>query len=362
MRITIVKCSSLGDIVQALPVAAFLKKTLPGVTLAWVCEQSFASLVSSCSQIDDVLTIDSKLWRKKWLSKESWRNFFCCFSTLRSHKSDLVIDLQGNTKSALITAILPSARKVGFGKKNIAERPALWVTHEQYHPPAGGNIRLDYLLLAAHAIGLQEVDHELFSIELKAADQRQDQLHAMIYEKRKEGKGIALIAPFSFWPNKQLADQQIKTFILHLQNRHNLFSFLLWGSEEEKKKALLLAEATGSALLPSKYSAAQLQQIIALADLLIAMDSLPLHLAAATNTPTYSFFGPSLASKYAPLGSRRHGYLQGSCPYGLAFDKRCPKLRSCASGACLKTLAPSYIQEHFDSFWLALNGGIELFR
>jgi heptosyltransferase-1 len=78
-----------------------------------------------------------------------------------------------------------------------------------------------------------------------------------------------------------------------------------------------------------------LQNFMAAVDLVIAMDSLPLHLAATTSTATYGFFGPSLGLKYQPQGPQHHAF-QGCCPYGQIFAKRCPALRTCPTGACLR--------------------------
>ena len=69
-------------------------------------------------------------------------------------------------------------------------------------------------------------------------------------------------------------------------------------------------------------------------DLVLAVDSLTLHLAGTTSTKTFSVFGPS-AAEYQPEGERHQTY-QGKCPYGRLFEKRCPVLRTCSTGACTR--------------------------
>ena len=91
-----------------------------------------------------------------------------------------------------------------------------------------------------------------------------------------------------------------------------------------------------STLLP-KMTLPVWQRLMCEMDLICTVDSSALHLAATTNTPTYSFFGPSSSSIYKPVGDS-HNSIQGPCPYGKTFAKRCPALRSCKTGACLKGL------------------------
>jgi len=80
--------------------------------------------------------------------------------------------------------------------------------------------------------------------------------------------------------------------------------------------------------------------------LVIAMDSLPLHLAGTTNTKTFSFFGPSSSAKFMPMGEQHHAF-QGSCPYGKVIQRRCPIIRTCKTGACLRGISSDTL---FDAF------------
>ncbi|MFN0065675.1 MAG: glycosyltransferase family 9 protein, partial [Chlamydiales bacterium] len=81
-----------------------------------------------------------------------------------------------------------------------------------------------------------------------------------------------------------------------------------------------------------------LQHVMARCSRVVAMDSLPLHLCATTKTPSLSFFGPSSKNKYCPSESR-HISIQGECPFDEKFEKRCPKLRTCKSGACINEIS-----------------------
>ena len=115
--------------------------------------------------------------------------------------------------------------------------------------------------------------------------------------------------------------------------------YFLWGSDQERIEAEALQRAFASAatLLP-KMRLPALQNFMAMVDRVIAMDSLPLHLCATTNTPSFSVFGASSMKKYKPIGDQ-HVAVQGACPYGKTFEKRCPILRTCATGTCIRSFS-----------------------
>lgn len=91
-----------------------------------------------------------------------------------------------------------------------------------------------------------------------------------------------------------------------------------------------------------------LQHLMSNMRLIVTMDSLPLHLAATTSVATFSIFGASLGKRFAPVGEQHH-FFQGACPYGRTFTNRCPILRSCKTGACIRRLSGKQIFEAYIS-------------
>ena len=129
------------------------------------------------------------------------------------------------------------------------------------------------------------------------------------------------------WPNKRLPISSLSLLLQQLQQYFPFAYLVAWGSEEERRDAESLASQIQHSVVIPRLSLPTLQNLMHGVNLVIAMDSLPLHLAGTTHTPTYSFFGPSLAAKYAPSGDQ-HLTMQGVCPYGRTFKKRCPILRT----------------------------------
>ena len=102
MRVLVVKLSSLGDVVHAMPAVQDLRHAFPGVEVDWVVESAFAPLVARCAGVGRVIPCDLRRWRKSPFAAQTrseWRAFKVA---LQAQAYDAVIDLQGLTKSALV--------------------------------------------------------------------------------------------------------------------------------------------------------------------------------------------------------------------------------------------------------------------
>jgi heptosyltransferase I len=350
IQVLIVKMSSLGDIIHAFPVLNFIKQCYPEVEIDWVVEQPFAELVQAHPFVNRVICVQTKKWRSQSLSKASWMEVANFRRELRKSSYDIVLDLQGNLKSGIVTAFAKSPLKVGFGFRSVSEWPNLLATHKHYNPPIGNNVREEYLFLAQSAFDNFTPIIEK-GVQLKLTSQDRIQLTPVL-ELCQQMNGLkVMVCPGSNWPNKQLSKETLQSFLQCFSRHLNVHFLFLWGNQTEKNIAEDL-----SAFLPRQSSVISrlplpaLQNLMTHVDLVLAMDSLPLHLAGTTSTPTYSVFGASSASKYKPSGDR-HRAFQGSCPYGKNFDRRCDLLRTCKTGACIKQLEGQQLFNHFFEWW-----------
>jgi heptosyltransferase-1 len=99
-----------------------------------------------------------------------------------------------------------------------------------------------------------------------------------------------------------------------------------------------------------------LQHLIKQAALVIGMDSMPIHLAQAASVPVFGLFGPTkmdiyLLNETGLEGEKKtYGYA-GTCPYSVEFTRRCPRLRSCKTGACIRQVDPNMVAESLAKCW-----------
>ncbi len=129
MRILIVKLSSLGDVVHAMPVVHDLRVARPATSVDWVVEPAFAPLLRRVDGIGEVIDCALRRWTAAWWTPPvlaEWRGFF---ARLRRVRYDAVLDLQGLTKSAVVARL---AHGVSYGLANRTdgashEPPARWL-------------------------------------------------------------------------------------------------------------------------------------------------------------------------------------------------------------------------------------------
>ena len=119
VRVLIVKLSSLGDVVHALPVVADIRAAHPGAAIDWVVEPGFAPVVRRCRGIAEIIDCPLRRWTREGLWKPAVRRESAAFvRRLRRERYDAVIDLQGLTKSVLVARL---ARGPSFGLANRTE-------------------------------------------------------------------------------------------------------------------------------------------------------------------------------------------------------------------------------------------------
>lgn len=342
MKFLIVKTSSLGDIVQTYPVINYLKTFYPECVIDWVVESSCALLVLKNPNVRRTIEVRTRDWRRKIFSTPTWNEIGAVKRQLQEESYDVIFDLQGNLKSGLITFLANGKRKVGFGYQTVSELPNLLATNVRFNPPLGKNIREDLL----YPVQSYFYDTSLFidrGTPLELNEPEKEQVLQLLDGKNPLSKKLLLVCPGSLWKNKRLPCETLQKVLNDCSQDY--FFLFCWGNEQEKTTAeRLRANFNTKSLIVPKLPLHQLQFLMSHVDGVFAMDSLPLHLAASVGAKTLSVFGPSSMKKYAPLGER-HSSFQGTCPFGVAFEKRCPKLRRCTSGACLRTLSPSDVRK-----------------
>lgn len=335
-RILIVKTSSLGDVVQSLVVLSDLKKRFPNAKIDWVIEARFSSIIEAHPLIHRVIALDIK--GKRGLLKG--------LHALRQEKYDLIFDLQGNCKSGVITFLSRGKVKVGYGRKTVREWPNILATHVRMDISKKQNIRLHYLELIEtyfQKASAGEIEGVQFKIE-----EREEAKISHILSSASRGKVKIMVCPGSKWINKQMSLDTLTTFLKQIETSYEASFLLIWGDEEGKEMCAQLEAELKQSLVVEKLSLPTWQNLMNQVDLVIAVDSSALHLCSTSHTPSFSIFGPTSADIFKPIGKQHIAY-QGKCPYNQRFEKQCPLLRSCPTGACIKDLKSEELFRVFES-------------
>lgn len=120
MRILIVKTSSMGDVVHALPAISDIAQALPGIEIDWLIERGFASIPSQHQAVRRVIPVQWRKWRKSLRTPETKAALQTWRLEMRQDRYDLIIDMQGLLKSAAF-ACFANGPRAGYDWHSIRE-------------------------------------------------------------------------------------------------------------------------------------------------------------------------------------------------------------------------------------------------
>jgi len=101
-RALIIRPSSLGDIVHALPIVHDIRRHRPDMAVDWVAEEAFAALVAMHRGVERVIPVALRRWRHRLLERGTWREAAAFRRALVRDRYDVVLDLQEQVKGALL--------------------------------------------------------------------------------------------------------------------------------------------------------------------------------------------------------------------------------------------------------------------
>jgi len=319
-RILLIKPSALGDVVHTLPVAATLHRRYPNIPLDWLVEEEAADIVRGHPALSEVVVSA----RKRWLGQlqhpaqiPTTLGEVRRFATeVRQRGYDAVLDLQGLLKSALYVMATGAPVRVGFAE---GRECAPWIlTHRVVAPPQPVHAVERYLHLAA-AVDATDPVRE-FHISLSPEDTAAARSHLAACRVAPGCPRVA-VHPAARWRTKLWEVPRWRELAAALLAEG--IGVILTGSREDEA----MAEGICAGMDPRPLSLVgrlTLKQLVAVlrdVDLMITVDSGPMHIAAAVGTPVVALFGPTDPLRTGPLGPGR--ILRRELPCSPCLQRRC---------------------------------------
>ena len=281
MKIAIVKLSALGDIVHGMIVLQFIKKHCPESEIDWFVEKRFRGILENNPHINKIYQVNLKS------IKES-KSLFLILKELRKinklGKYDLVIDMQGLLKSALIARIIPSEVTLGFDKNSLRESLAASFYNQTYRINYGENVINRNLALVSYAL---KFSYDKENIYNKEAFLYSSQKHA--FNSISRAKQNIILIPGASYPSKCYP---VKNFA-ELSTQIDANFLIVWGNRDEKNFAEEIKAISSNVNVVSKLSLDKLVSLVSQADLVVGSDTGPTHIAWALNKPSIILFGPT---------------------------------------------------------------------
>ena len=280
MQALLVKMSSLGDVVHALPAVTAAQRR--GVRFDWVVEEDYQAVAERHPSVDRVIPIAWRRWRSApWDFGGEMGAFL---KALRAKEYDLLLDAQGLIKSAAVMRLARGKETVGFALRDVREAAAAWAYGRGISVPK-----------QQHAIDRQ---HQLFAGAFGYADDLPAVddfgLQASAAARAADCGAACLFLHGSAWPSK-LWPEAMWVDLAQRAVAADLEPLLPWGNAAERSRAQRIAEQGGGRVL----DALDLDGWIGLLQstrLVIGVDSGLTHLAAALGAPTLALHGSTSAA------------------------------------------------------------------
>jgi len=289
-RVLILKPSSLGDVVQALPVLRLLKRHRPESAIYWWLSDALASLLEG----DPDLAGLYRFSRKGWSSPRRWRELIRQVFELRRMRFDWVLDLQGLARSGGIAWLANGAFTVGLDDAREGARGFydVAVPRGSEHTHA-----VDWYLGVLTALGVPtEGDYEWLPQRPAVAETVREQSGA-------EGIWVGL-QPGARWPNKRWPVESYADLVKRIHRERPAIRFAVLGGADDRELGCVLARSVpGSVLdLTGRTTLPEMVEWVRRCAVLVTNDTGPMHVAAALKRPVVALFGPTEPRRTGPYG------------------------------------------------------------
>ena len=285
-RIGVVMMSAVGDAVHVLPLLNALKRNDPTSHLTWVLQPLPASLVRGHPAIDEIVSFDPK---------RGARAFLDIRSQLRTRRFDLVLDLQVAMKAGLVTAMTSAPMKLGFDRHRARDLNWLFTTHRiPAHPPQ--HVQEQYL----EFLRFLGVDPNPIAWNLGPWESERDWQREFFagIDRPTAAINIATSNPDRDW----LADRWAAVIdVLH--ERFGVRSILV-GGRSDRELATQAAIVRAARHQPVDALGSGFRRLVAIiegSELMLALDSAPLHIAVAVDRPVISLMANADPRRTGPF-------------------------------------------------------------
>jgi heptosyltransferase I len=320
MKILIIKPSSLGDVVHALPTVARIRGKFPDASISWLINAELSPLLTDCPLIDERIEFQRRQCTK----------LPALLSRLRRARFDLVVDLQGLFRSGLMTWATGAPRRIGRSDAREGARFAyteIVAVPDSQSPgtipqrvatpgrstksvPANIHAVQRYLLIADYL----ECPAQPVSFPLGRDDAAVRAVDALL--TAAPPSGLIAVNPSARWPTKLWGDENFRALLAQLPRDR----VVLTGSGGEV--AHVAAIGAGCLNLAGKTNLLELVELLRRCAVLVTGDSGPMHLAAAVGTPVVAIFGSTDPVLTGPYGSG-HVVLRADVPCSPCLNPQC---------------------------------------
>ena len=278
-RILIVKVTSLGDIVETQPVVSDLRQAFPSAKIDWAADAAFADIIRWNPAVDRVLSAPLRKFKKA----RSWadlKDIAASIGELRAEKYDVVLDIHGVYKSAIIAFLARGRQRYGYRNRDLGELGAAFAYNKRFGPRPKTDAWRGMRVSVADALGYTFDETPDFNLHLQPLatplELPQGAPIAMLFH--------ATSADEKKWPIERWAETGRSL------TARGYRIVLPWGTEGERKEGEQIAALVPGAIVLPKLSVTECAHCIDASALVVGMDTGLVHLAHALGRRTVMIF------------------------------------------------------------------------
>jgi heptosyltransferase-1 len=276
VRILIVKTSSMGDVVHALPLAADVAKHLPGAQIDWLVEEGFAAIPAMSRHVHRVHQVALRRWRTALLETRTWRELARLRSELQAVRYDRVLDAQGLLKSAWMSR-WAGAPVAGPSSESARERIASMLYSRRIAVSRDLHAVERCRRIGAAVFDYAIDDRPRFDLRIAAPS------------------AVAVDAPYAvLLPNasrmSKLWPEDCWIALESMLSERGLASVLFWATPDEESRVARLVAKMRRAVAAPRSTIDAIAATIASAGLVVGLDTGLTHLAAALGRSTVGIY------------------------------------------------------------------------
>jgi heptosyltransferase III len=331
--ILVLRLRAFGDTLLTTPTLRGLKKAYPNAKLSILLEPAMAQVVAGLPYVDEVIPYDRLGWKKqgKWAELKGTVGMWL---QLRRRHFDLVVDVLGTPRTAMMAWMSGAPTRVGFGFR--VRRLAYNVVWE---PALERKYIADYTADALRALGQQPDSLELdFAVP---ADAQADMDAWLAKEGIAAGPKPLLVMGAGGWELKRYPLAKMAEAVKQIVAASPRPVLYLWGPGEEGMARELQQLTGGDSRLAPPTDFQRMGALLKRSALLLTNDNATKHLGVACGCPTVTLFGPTSVIAWHPPRDARHASVK------LDLDCMPCEALTCRLGTheCLQGLGPERVAQ-----------------
>ena len=281
--ILVIKPRAAGDVVLATPALRNLRRAYPSAVIDFLTESPFADLVRGNPDVTHVVVHD----RARMSGLDLIRS-------VRRRRYEMVIDLFGNPRTALVTFLSGARVRVGYRFRGRQYAYTMLVE------PRGASVHnVQFNLDAIEALGVPVADRSPV-VPFSANDE--EYIDGFLASIGGPGGPLVGVNSAGGWYTKRWGVRRFAQLCDRLVADHGCSVLLTWGPGEREHVESIRNEMREPSFIPPPTTFPQLAALLKRCDFVVSNDTGPMHIAAAVGTPVLGIYGPTNPALQGPYG------------------------------------------------------------